>query len=356
MPRIALCATQIPFAHGGAEILVESLHAELLRRGFEVVVVQVPFQWNPRQKLLESALAWRLIDVTSANGQPIDLAICTRFPSYVVKHPNKVVWLIHQFRQVYDLLGTAYSDFARDGVDREVTAMVHQMDRRMLGECRGLYSISQNTADRLERFNGLRATALYPPPRLGHLHRPGPFGDYIFTVGRLDRMKRFDQLLRALPHLSSAVRVVIAGSGPETEALRMLAVELGVADRLELAGRVSDEQLVELYSGALGVYYAPWDEDYGYVTVEAFQSGKPMLTTTDAGGVLEFVADEVNGYVVPPDAPRALAAAIDRLAGDRELAAALGAAGAARVREVDWDHVIHSLTKTLGPDSARAHG
>jgi glycosyltransferase involved in cell wall biosynthesis len=347
MPRVVICATQIPFAHGGAEILVDSLLAELLRRGFEAEVVRLPFQWNPRQQLLQSALAWRLVDLTSANGRPIDLVIGTRFPSYLVKHPNKVVWLIHQFRQVYDLLGTEYSDFARDGVDRAVTATIHEMDRRTLAECRGLFTISQNTADRLARFNGLRATALYPPPRLGPLHHAGAFGDYVFAVGRLDRMKRFDQLVRALPHLSSTTRAVIGGTGPEADNLRRLAAELGVADRLELVGWLSDEQLVELYAGALAVFYAPFDEDYGYVTVEAFKSGKPMLTTTDAGGVLEFVADEENGYVVPPEAPRALAAAIDRLADDHARASALGRAGTARVREVDWDHVIAGLTATL---------
>jgi glycosyltransferase involved in cell wall biosynthesis len=351
VPRIAIAATQIPFARGGAEILVESLHQELLRRGFEVEVVRLPFQWYPRQQLLASALAWRLIDLTEANGKPIDLVIGTRFPSYLVKHPNKVVWLIHQFRQVYDLLGSEYSDFARDGVDREVTAMVHEMDRRTLAECRGLFTISENVAARLARFNGLHATALYPPPKLGPQHRGGPFGDYVFAVGRLDRLKRFDLLVRALPHLDSAsgrpVRAVIGGTGPEAEALRQLAVDLGVSDRLELPGFLGDDQLVELYAGALGVYYAPFDEDYGYVTVEAFLSGKPMLTTRDAGGVLEFVADEVNGFVVPPDAPRALAAAIDRLAADRALAARLGVAGRERVREVDWDHVVAALTRTL---------
>lgn len=351
MPRIAIAATQIPFARGGAEILVESLHQELVRRGFEVEVVRLPFQWYPRQQLLQSALAWRLIDLTEANGKPIDLVIGTRFPSYLVKHPNKVVWLIHQFRQVYDLLGSEFSDFARDGVDREVTAMIHEMDRRTLAECRGLYTISENVATRLERFNGLHATALYPPPKLGDRHRPGPFGDYVFAVGRLDRLKRFDQLVRALPYLTSPagrpIRAVIGGTGPEMEPLRQLAADLGVADRLELPGFIGDAELVDRYAGALAVFYAPFDEDYGYVTVEAFLSGKPMLTTRDAGGVLEFVADEVNGFVVPPDAPRALAAAIDRLAADRGLAERFGAAGRERVREVDWDHVVAALTRTL---------
>jgi glycosyltransferase involved in cell wall biosynthesis len=341
--RICICDAQVPFARGGAEMLCESLRDELVRRGFEADLVSLPFGWPTRVDVLKSCLAWRLIDLTEAAGKRIDRVIATRFPSYLVKHPNKVVWLVHQLRQVYDLLGTRHSDFAEVPRDRAVIEMVRDMDRRTLREARAVFTISRNVAARLRRHNEVEAEVLYPPPRLEARYHPGDFGDYVFAIGRLDRMKRFDLLVRALKHTETAVRCRIAGSGPEREALAELAARLGVADRVELLGWVDDREVVELFAGACGVFYAPYDEDYGYVTVEAFKAGKPVVTTADAGGVLEFVEDGVDGFVCAPDAPRQIASRLDRLFRERGEARALGAAGQARVKAIGWERVIASL-------------
>jgi glycosyltransferase involved in cell wall biosynthesis len=344
-PRIVICATQVPFAYGGAEMLVDSLRDELKARGFEVDVVAIPFHWPTRVELLKGGLAWRLVNLEEAAGQRIDLVIATRFPSYLVKHPNKVVWLIHQLRQAYDLLGTRYSDFTdRQPRDAKVLEMIRTMDRRTLAEARAVYTISGNVADRLQRNNGVEAEVLYPPPKLDALYRCGPCGDFIFTIGRLDAMKRFDLLVRAMKHTETPVRCRIAGTGPEREALSELIARLGLAEKVELLGWVEDGDVVEHYANCLGVYYAPYDEDYGYVTVEAFKAGKPVITTADAGGVLEFVEDDRNGYVCAPDSPREIAARIDDLYRDPEKARALGLAGQAKVREITWDRVIEKLT------------
>jgi glycosyltransferase involved in cell wall biosynthesis len=345
--RIAICAAQIPFVRGGAEVLYESLRDELQRRGHRAEIVSLPFNWSTRLNIVQSALAWRLLDLTSAGGEPIDLVIGTRFPSYVVRHPRKVVWLIHQFRQIYELKETKFSDFGDRPEDPGVESMLQKIDQRALGEARGRFAISKNTADRLRRFNGLDAEPLYPPPKLGDRYRSEAPGDYVFTIGRLDPMKRFDQLVRATAASSSRVRCVIAGEGPERARLLRLAGELGIADRVEILGRVDDERLIDLYANALAVHYAPFDEDYGYVTVEAFKSGRAVLTATDAGGVLEFVRDGENGFVTAPDAPRELAARIDRLSTDRELARRLGANGARDVAGIGWDAVIPRLLSPL---------
>jgi glycosyltransferase involved in cell wall biosynthesis len=347
-PRIVICATQIPFAHGGAEMLVDSLRDELKARGFEVAVVALPFHWPDRTALLKSALAWRLVSLDEAAGKRIDLVIATRFPSYLIKHSNKVVWLIHQLRQVYDLLGTPYSDFsASQPRDAKALAMVRAMDRRTLAEARAVYTISGNVADRLRRFNQVEAEVLYPPPKLDPLYHAGDCGDFVFSIGRLDPLKRFDLLIRAMKHTETPVRCRIAGTGPERENLDGLIDRLGLHHKVELLGWVEDRDAVELYAGCLGVYYAPYDEDYGYVTVEAFKAAKPVITTADAGGVLEFVADGVNGFVCPPDSPREIGARIDRLYNDRARARAMGLAGQGRVREVTWDRVIAKLTGTV---------
>jgi glycosyltransferase involved in cell wall biosynthesis len=342
--RIVITINRVPFAYGGAEMLVESLRDQLVLRGHEVDVVAVPFAWSTRTQLLKSALSWRLLDLTAAGGQRIDLVIATRFPSYVVKHPNKVVWLIHQMRQVYDLLGTPYSDFREDEPrDRQVIDAIRAMDRRTLSEARAVYTISGNVAERLQRFNQVAGTPLYPPPRLEGRHHPGDFGDYVFTAGRLDRLKRFDLLIRALAHTQTPVRCRIAGDGPERGKLEELVQQLGLEDRVELLGWATDDAMVESYAGSLAVFYAPYDEDYGYVTVEAFKSGKPVVTAADSGGVLEFVEDGRNGFICPPEAPKEIAARLDALYRDRERARKMGRAGMEKVAGIGWDEVIRGL-------------
>jgi glycosyltransferase involved in cell wall biosynthesis len=348
--RILVCGAKVPFARGGAEMLVESLCRELDRRGHEVDEVTVPYNWSTRAELLRCGLAWRMVDLGDVWGKRVDLVIATRFPSYVVAHPNKSVWLVHQVRQAYDWKGTRWSDFDDSPRDQRTLELLRAMDRRGLGEARRRFAISRNVAERLRRFNGLDAEALYPPPRLDGRLLAGGYDGAIFTAGRLDPTKRFDILLRALAHSRTEAKVRIAGEGPERERLEDLARELGIGERVAFLGWVDDDALVREYRDALAVFYAPYDEDYGYVTVEAFRAEKPVLTTSDAGGVLEFVADGVNGYTVAPDDPRAMAARIDALHGDRALAARLGAAGSAAVRGIGWDRVIDALTGAAPAD------
>ncbi|HEX3531626.1 MAG TPA: glycosyltransferase, partial [Thermoanaerobaculia bacterium] len=212
-----------------------------------------------------------------------------------------------------------------------------------LSEARSVFTISQNVADRLKRFNDLPAEVLYPPPKLDALYHPGPLGDYVFTIGRLDPLKRFDLLIKAMKHTETPVRCRIAGTGPDREKLQGLIDKLGLRDKVELLGWVADRDVVEHYAGALAVFYAPYDEDYGYVTVEGFKSAKPVLTAADSGGVLEFVEDGRNGFVIPPDSPRDLAARIDTLYRDRERARVMGERGREGVAKIGWDGVVERL-------------
>lgn len=348
--RVLICGAQLPFEVGGAELLAESLRDEIAKRGHEVDLVRLPLAWpTTREGLLQSCLAWRLVDLTAPGGRPVDRVIATKFPSYLVRHPRKVVWLVHQLRQVYDLLGGDHSDYRpeRDPEDAALVAAIREIDRRTLGEARAIYTISGNTRDRLQRFNDLPAKALYPPPALDTRLRAGAYGDTVFTVGRLDALKRFDLLIRALARTKEPVRCVIGGRGPQRDALAALAARLGVADRVELPGWLADERMIELYAGALAVFYAPLDEDYGLVTVEAFRARRPVVTCADSGGVLEFVRDGENGYVcAPPSSSGAiddLAERLDRLYRDRALAERLGAAGAETVRDISWDRVVAAL-------------
>lgn len=339
--RIAICTAQVPFVYGGNEVLVDGLKAALEARGHKVAVIALPYKWYPRPQLVSSVVAWRMVDITEANGQPIDLAICTKFPSYAVRHPNKVTWLVHQFRQAYDWYGTPLSDFTGSAEDVRARRLIHDMDRKTLGESRKIYTISRNVADRLRRFNGLEGTPLYPPVRAELDLTPGPYGDYIFSLNRLDAAKRLNLLLAALPY-APGVNVVIAGTGPEGDNLKRQATTLGVADRVEFAGFVSDTEASRLYTNARAVYFAPVDEDYGYGAVEALTAARPVITTSDAGGVLEFVEDHVTGLVTPPD-PQVIGHALSRLASNAEEAERIGRAGRERVKSITWDHVVDAL-------------
>jgi glycosyltransferase involved in cell wall biosynthesis len=340
--RILICATQAPFARGGAELLVEGLRDALRARGHMVDVVSLPFAWQPHELIGRSALAWRLLDLTSVNDVPIDQVICTKFPSYAVRHPHKVVWLVHQHRQAYDWYGTPFSDFANTLEDRAARDMLLRMDRATLGEAQRLYTISRNVSARLKRFNGLDSRPLYPPSRYAGQLRAGPYGDYILSDARLDAAKRLDLLLHALARTAAPLRCVFISTGPERERLERLARDLSLGERVQFRGYVPDAELIDLYAGARAVYYAPFDEDYGFATVQALAAARPVLTTEDAGGVLEFVEDGANGFVVAPQ-PGAIAARLDTLAGDVALAARLGAAGPARVAGISWEHVIEAL-------------
>lgn len=343
-PRTVLvAATQVPFARGGAEWHTEALHRELVARGFQSEIVQVPFQWTPREAAVRNALAWRMLDLTASGPLAVDLLIGTRFPSYVARHPNKVVWLYHPFRQAYDLHEAGIDGFPDTPEGRALRAQVIALDTRALRECRRVFTTSHNNAGRLRRYNALEAEVLRLPLQAPESFRCEAFEPFVLSVGRLETLKRTDLLVRAAAALPAEARVVIVGEGSQDGALRALAESLGVRDRVEFRGRVDDAVVKDLYARCGCVFYAPWDEDYGLVTLEAFQSGKPVVTTSDAGGPLEFVRHGETGLVTAPE-PAAVAAAIARLVAHPAESEAMGTAGRASVRDLSWDAVIAALT------------
>jgi glycosyltransferase involved in cell wall biosynthesis len=349
---VLVCEAQVPLVHGGAELHVSGLVGQLRQRGFRAERVSIPFKWYPKQELLAQAAAWRMVDLSESNGEPIDLVIATKFPTYFVRHPNKVTWLFHQYRAIYDLCGTAYSEFDHTEGDVRLRDTLIRLDGEVLAESKRLFTNARNTAARLARYNGLAAEPLYHPPPLADRVKAGPFGDYVLSVGRLELNKRVDLIVKALAHVDRVVRLVIVGDGPLRQTLAATAAESGVANRVSFTGGIDDQQLVDLYAGALAVAFPPYDEDYGYITLEAFLARKPVITTSDAGGPLEFVEDGVTGLVTEPS-PDAFGAAIARLADDRRLAAALGDAGYERARSITWDGVVERLVGAAEADGTR---
>jgi len=346
--RLALCAAQVPFVRGGAEALCDSIYRELIKKGHEVEYIKLPLKWYPPQEAINSCLAWRLLDLTASNAQKIDGVIATKFPSYIIKHPNKVVWLIHQLRSAYDLAHTPFDDFMSYGKMGEIVrTKIHDIDNRCLDESKKVYTISQNIANRLWRFNKIKGEPLYHPPPLMGRYSSESSEDYIFYPSRLESVKRQELVISSMKYLKSDLRLKIAGTGSQLENYKILAKEYKVADKIDFLGYVSDDDLLEIYARSMCVAYVPFEEDLGYVTLESFLSKKPVITCKDSAGPLEFVEDGINGYVVEPS-PEKIAESIDKLYRENTYKA-MGERGYNKVNNMNlsWDIVIERLMEPI---------
>jgi glycosyltransferase involved in cell wall biosynthesis len=276
--------------------------------------------------------------------------IALKFPVYYVPHDNKVLWLLHQFRQAYDLWGTPLQDIPDTDEGRQIRETIVRADNAWLPEARAIYTNSHVTGDRLRKFNQIESEVLFPPLLHPEAFRCDEYGDYIFYPSRITRGKRQHLVVEALRHTRTPVRLVIAGAPESTAAVAELGriVEAGgLSDRVRILPQfITEEAKVDLFARALACAYLPVDEDsYGYVTLEAYQARKPVISCHDSGGVSLVVKHDQTGYVVDPE-PEQIAQAIDELYLDRARARTLGEAGYAHIQQMglSWEHVIRKLT------------
>ncbi len=346
--RIAVLHPQTAFVRGGAETHTEALVRALRGAGHEADLVQIAGKWYPPSQLAHQMAVWRSFDITESNGLEVDAVIGLKFPAYLAQHEHKIVWLIHQHRTAYELWDHPdYADLKRQDDGAKVRDMVWEADRVALSEAKRVFTNAKNVRDRLWSSLRIAAEPLYHPSRLAEqLLEAGvePPGDFLLFPSRLESLKRQSLVIDAMRHVSTGVRLVLVGRGPDEPKLREQVEHLGVGDRVSFEIGVSDERLLKLYREALGVYFGPFDEDYGYVTIEGFAASRPVVTLNDSGGPLEFVRDDDTGLVRPPE-PKAIAEAFDRLWNDRGGAERMGAAGNALVRaEVPrWPEIVARL-------------
>ncbi|MBG1260437.1 glycosyltransferase family 4 protein [Nostoc commune] len=344
--KIAIVNTTVPFIYGGAEFLADSLQSKLIEYGHQALVIRIPFKWYPASNIVDHMLACRLIKLEN-----IDRVIALKFPSYYVKHPNKVLWLLHQFRQAYDLWGTPYQDIPNTPEGLKIRETIIHADNIYLQEAKKIYTNSHVVSNRLKRFNGFNSEILYPPLIDPHLYSCQSYGDYIFYPSRISGGKRQDLVVESFKFTKTNVKLVIAGNADTPEDLtriESLVDNNNLTDNVKILSKfISQEEKAHLFANALGCAYIPYDEDsYGYVTLESYQSRKPVITCTDSGGTSVVVKDGLTGYVVAPE-PQAIAAAIDRLFINKNLTKSLGEAGYEHLMalNITWDNVIQRLTQ-----------
>ena len=346
MSRVLVVTSGALFVRGGHLVIAEETCAALRRAGHEAEVLVTPQNRFGRQ--VAAYWATWLTDVgETADGKPIDQVISFRFPSYAVRHPRHLCWLNHPMREYYDLWERFTRGLGRKGRLKESVRrqVFHALDGYLLRRnVTRLVAQSHTIQARLQRFGGISSEVLHPPPP-ERPYRTDGYGDYVFAVSRLTPLKRLDLLVEAMAHVAHKdLRAKIAGEGEQADRLRTLVRERGLQDRVELLGAIDEAQLVEHLARCRAVFFGPQDEDYGFVTLEAFRSGKAVITCRDSGGPAELVKDEETGYIAGPD-PVRVAAALDAVAGSRDLAERLGQAALVASRAHSWERVVPELLR-----------
>jgi len=347
--RILICTTQVPFTTGGAESHVEGLRRALIEAGHKAEVVALPFKWYPPTEIMRGAMAWRMLDLSSANGQPVDLVIGMKFPAYVVAHERKVLWILHQHRSAYNLWGTQFDDLSTYPEGVRIREWIKHCDERFIPEAKRVFANSRTVAERLKHYNNIESEPLYHPPPLANRLRTAESGDYVFYPSRLEPQKRQELLIEAMRFVRTEVKAVLAGSSADMKRYEGLVRQHKVGDRVTLRGFVPDEEMIELYANALAVSYLPFDEDYGYVTLEGMLAGKPVVVTSDSGGAMELIEHGVDGLVAEPT-PQAIAESFDQLYSDRKLAQRMGAGGREKLlaMNLSWQNVVKRIISAAG--------
>lgn len=341
--RVALCSSTVPFVQGGARNIVEWLKPMLEKEGCEVEIVYLPEVDEPNL-LFQQMMSYRWIDLEAA-----DRIICFRPQAHLIPHRHKILWFIHHVRSFYDLWESPYRGFPDDVKHRGIREALHSVDSACLSEAKKIFTNSQVVSARLEKYNNIGSEVLYPPVFRSEQYHCAGFNDEIVYISRLGHHKRQHLLVEAIRYTKTPVRLRLSGVGLGEQYCQELLRNIdawGLSGRVTLDDRwISEEDKVEQLANCLATAYLPFDEDsYGYPSIESSHASKPILTTTDSGGVLELVQDGVNGYIVE-STPKALAESMDALFLNRNKTRTMGERARERLVElgISWEHVVQRL-------------
>ncbi|MGH1462399.1 MAG: glycosyltransferase family 4 protein [Neptuniibacter sp.] len=340
--NIVLTANIVPFMPGGADYHIQGVIHELRKAGHQVEAIRFPFRFSPEADIQNLMDYCDSLNFEHFNGISVDKVISLQFPAYGVQHPDHTVWIMHQHRAVYELYEADKAGKQLQGLRDKVVSY----DNYALGRARQLFANSGRVAERLKQFNQLVAEPLYHPPYMADsFYNEEDYG-YIFCPSRLESLKRQTLLIEAMRYCQTDVKAIIAGDGGQKEHYQHLIELYQLGDKVRLIGRFSEQEKFAYYARALAVFFAPFDEDYGYITLEGMLSAKPVITCTDSGGPLEFVEHDKTGFVLEPD-PEQIAEKLDQLYQNRKLAADMGQEGlsAYHAANISWPNVVEKLLR-----------
>lgn len=300
--KVLIVNNMAPFIWGGAEELAVHLQKNLVIAGHEAEILRIPFQWEPATRIPSQILMVRAFELWN-----VDHVITLKFPAYLIRHIRKTLWLLHQYRQAYDLfdIGQTNLPSAEEGI--KLRTLIKNADNESFSESRHIYTNSEITRQRLLKYNGFGSKVLLPPVNDSELFIGGESSKYVFAGGRVNNMKRQRLLIEAMKYTDKHVNLVIAGppdSQSDADELNKDVNRFNLSDRVKLDLRfLPRKTYAEYINNAAAVAYLPFDEDsLGYVAMEAATAAKALITTNDSGGVLSLVKHLETGWVAEPHA------------------------------------------------------
>ena len=327
---------------GGAENLYTGLVKALNNAGHTAVQVDVVVDESSFEGILEAYCDCYYLDLDD-----YDLVISTKAPTYMVRHRNHISYLLHTIRVFYDM----FDNSPQDKNKQQQKKLIYSFDKYGLDPHRikKHFTIGHAVSKRMKNvdqfWENINFEIIYPAPLITNFLAPQK-GEFIFLPGRLHRWKRIDLLIKAMQHVNGDKKLLLAGRGEDADNLKKLVKDLGLDERVEFLGSVSDKNLLELYSKAIVVPFLPVEEDFGYITIEAFKSKKPVITCIDSGEPANILKDNISGFIVEPD-PVKIAEKINYFIDNPDEAAKMGENGYNSVQNITWEDVVLRLLKDV---------
>jgi glycosyltransferase involved in cell wall biosynthesis len=344
--KIIIASTIVPLIEGGGTFIVDWLEQKLREYGHQVDVVKIPFT-SYYKEMLPQMTALRLYHLENE----CDRLICIRMPSYLIPHPDKYLWFIHHYREVYDIWNTELDFLPKDSETLAIREFIMRADGIAFSEAKKIFTNSKIVSKRLMDFNGVGSEPLYPPILNPKQFYCDHYGEYIYYTSRICNPKRHLLAVQAMEHTKTDVKLLITGKPDNPvylETIYKYISDHSLEEKINIVNNwITEEQKAEYFAKCLVALYIPYDEDsYGYPSLEAHHSRKAVITCTDSGGTDELIINGKNGLIVEPN-PQMLAESFDRLYTDKQAAEKMGAYGFDRIDElgITWDNVIRSFTQ-----------
>jgi glycosyltransferase involved in cell wall biosynthesis len=343
--KIIIASAIIPFSHGSKTLIEGWLEQKLREYGHQVEFAAIPFSFNYKE-LLPQITALRLYHLENE----CERLVCVGIPSYLISHPNKYVWFLNHYCEMTNLWNTEFN-IQKDSQMSSVKEYIIRADGATLPEARKIYAISNIMSKKLTDFNNIKSTLLYPPVLKPEQFYCDSYTDFIFYLSRICSAKRQLLAVQAMEYTKTDVKLLLAGKPDDPvymETIYKFIKEHSLEKKVTILNEwITEKQKTEYFSKCLGALYIPYGKIFfGFPSLEAHYSMKPVITCTDSGGVCELIIDRKNGFILKPE-PQLLAESFDKFYMDKKSAEKIGANGFKRIEElnINWENIVRKFTK-----------